>query len=293
MPELNKKRTGLRWRAERPKTLKFVDDGMTLTKVCMDSAVAGNRDGRAIKDKHDLLTQNLFRRVVAKAESRGMVVNNGKTKILCVSDAQSYKAESHIFDSDGGRLSSGGGVKILGFHMDSRPTVHAHIDALKKRMREKYWVLRHLKRAGFLDEELVQVYTTVVRPVLDYCAVVYHPMMTDEQDQAVERLQAQALKCIYGYEDSYAVMRERAGITTHRARRIELCDKFARKAMANPRFEDWFPLRTARTGRHGDEFQEQNARTDRLFNSPLYYYRRRLNGKEGKTYGQRNKQYRE
>ena len=106
-------------------------------------------------------------------------------------------------------------------HVDSRPSVHAHVEALKSRMREMYWVLRHLRRAGFTEGELARVYCTVVRPVLDYCAVVYHPMLTYEQDQAVERLQAQALKCIYGYKDSYATMREKAGITTHRARRMQ------------------------------------------------------------------------
>ena len=42
--------------------------------------------------------------------------------------------------------------------------------------------------------ELATVYRTVIRPILDYCAVVYHPMLSDEQDQAVERLQARALK---------------------------------------------------------------------------------------------------
>ena len=89
------------------------------------------------------------------------------------------------------------------------------------------------------------------------------------------------------------MMRDEAGITTHRARRIELCDKFAEKASGSPRFGEWFPLRTGRSGRHGDLFQELNARTDCLFNSPLFYYCRRLNGKPGKTYGQRNRKYRE
>ena len=60
-------------------------------------------------------------------------------------------------------------------------------------MRDTVWVLRHLKTAGFTEGELAVVYRTVVRPVLDYGAVIYHPMLTDEQDQAVERLQAQAL----------------------------------------------------------------------------------------------------
>ena len=42
-----------------------------------------------------------------KAESRGMVVKSSKTKILCISDAQTYRAAAHIFDSDGAQLSSG------------------------------------------------------------------------------------------------------------------------------------------------------------------------------------------
>ena len=64
---------------------------------------------------------------------------------------------------------------------------------------------------------------------MDYCAVVYHPVMTDEQDQRIERLQSAALRCIYGYTTSYARMRELAGVTTLRDRRISACDKFANK----------------------------------------------------------------
>ena len=81
-------------------------------------------------------------------------------------------------------------------------------------------------------------------------------------------------------------------VTTHKSRRIELCDKFAAKAAANPRFESWFPLRRGRSGRRGEEFHEYPARTDILFNSPLFYYQRRLNGKPGKMYGERNHKYR-
>ena len=161
-----------------------------MAKICMDN-VDLERDGAGkCRNKHDVQTQNFFRRVVAKAKSRGMVVNKNKTKILCISDAQTYKAASHLFDSDGNKMESGGSMKVLGFHLDSRPSVHAHVRALKMRMREKYWVLRHLGRAGFTEDELARVYCTVVRPVLDYCAVVYHPMLNDEQDQDVERMQA-------------------------------------------------------------------------------------------------------
>ena len=162
-------------------------------------------------------------------------------------------------------------------------------------MRETVWVLRHLKLSGFTEQELARVYTTVIRPVLGYCCVVYLAMLTDEQDQHVERLQAQALKSIYGYKMSYADMRKRAGVTTLRERRTVLADKFAEKAAGNPRFQSWFPLKAGRQGgrRAVEVYQEFTARTDRLHNSPLYYFRRRLNGKEGKSYGERNKEYRQ
>ena len=77
-------------------------------------------------------------------------------------------------------------MKVLGFHLDGRPTVHAHVEAMRIRMRDTSWVLRHLKHSGFTEKELATVYKTVIRPVLDFCAVVYHPMLTDEQDQQVE-----------------------------------------------------------------------------------------------------------
>ena len=88
------------------------------------------------------------------------------------------------------------------------------------------------------------VYRTVIRPILDYCAVIYQPMVTDEQNQTIERMQANTLKSIYGFGISYAKMREMTGITIHRARCIELCDKFAKKVLDSPRFEEsWFPER--------------------------------------------------
>ena len=83
----------------------------------MDSAeqMPGGRE----KKKHDIQTRNVFRRVVRRAESRGMVVNKGKTHILCVSDALNYKAAVFIEDSDGNWVESGEKLKVLGFLLDS------------------------------------------------------------------------------------------------------------------------------------------------------------------------------
>ena len=167
-PEQNRKATGLRWKAREPRKLNFVDDGIMVARINMDSGlVVGREGGKDLKRKEDLQSQNMFRRVVRKAESRGMVVNTGKTKLLCISDAMSYLAQGGFRDAEGVEMVSGRAMKILGFHMDSRPSCYAHVKALCRRMREVTWVLRHLRHAGFNEEELAGVYKTVVRPVLD------------------------------------------------------------------------------------------------------------------------------
>ena len=167
-------------------------------------------------------------------------------------------------------------MKILGYHLSDRYGAHAHVKALGKRMRRQYWVLYHLRRAGFKDHELAKVYRTCILPIADYCSVVYHSILTDEQDQVVERLQAGALRCIYGYDISYARMRELADVTTLRERREAACDKFATKCLQSGRFSNWFPLReSGQSGnRRAEVFKEEFARCDRLRNSPLYNRRR-------------------
>ena len=160
-----------------------------------------------------------------------MKVNAAKTAMLCMSDTMSYTVAGYIYDAEGNKIQSGETLKVLGFHFSSKPTMHAHVEALRKRFRRQYWSLYHLGRAGFSEDELARVYQTIMLPVADYCVAVYHPMLTDEQDQIIERLQSQALKIIYGPYLSYAEMRRRADATTLRERRIGICDKFAKKCL--------------------------------------------------------------
>ena len=286
-------RRNLKWRGREARTYKYVDDNLQVNTVNMETAQRGEDSGGNYRDKHVVECQNTFRSTIRKAESKGMKVNAAKTAMLCLSGAQSYSARSHIFSSDGAEVNSGPKIKVLGFHFSSSPTAHVHVEALGKRIRGRYWVLYHLKKAGFNEEELSKVYKTCILPVLDYCQVIYHPLLTDEQDQAIERLQSGALKCIFGHSTSYARMRELAGVTTLRQRRIEASDKFSNKCLGSARFSAWFPLRGGRSGRRaGEVYREDHARCDRLFNTPLFFMRRRLNGKEGKRYGERNKEYR-
>ena len=161
-------------------------------------------------------------------------------------------------------------------------------------MRMKYWSLRHLAKIGFTQNELVEVYKSVILPIADYGAPAYHSMLSDEQDYDLERAQMGALRSIFGSGILGRKLREKAGVKTLRHRRIEQTDKFAQSCLKSERFREWFPLRQEkREMRITEKYQEFYARCERQQNSPLFYMRRRLNGKEGKTYGQRYHMYRE
>ena len=84
-------------------------------------------------------------------------------------------------------------------------------------------------------------------------------------------------------------------VTTLRERRVAACDKIAAKCLSVPRFAVWFPVKEpvrAESRNRDCIYLEEFARCNRLRDSPLFYMRRRMNGKEGKVYGERNKEYR-
>jgi hypothetical protein len=207
-----------------------------------------------------------------------MKINVDKTKLLAISDALSYQAECYIQTESGETLTSvREPIKVLGFTFDQRPSAAAHVDAMLKKARRRFWVLRHLRRFGFDEDELLLVYKSLVRSVLDFCAVVYHSLLTQDMSAAIERVQSQSLKIIYGFGKSYNELLVKTGLTTLEERRLKSIDKFTSKCLEG-RFEGWFPRSEARrSGRNPRPYHEAYARCDRLKNSPLYFMRRRLN----------------
>ena len=225
-----------------------------------------------------------------------MIVNASKTAMICASGATDYVADAYLLDSDQNRVGCGQSIKALGVRFSNNLDMEAQVQHIIKSVRSRYWTLRNLNKNGFNNEELVQVYATMIRPVVEYGSPVYHSSLTDEQDERIERLQDHALKCIFGTESSARTLQGLAEIETLRSRREELTAKFARKCAADPAFDHWFPLKEHRSSariKSKEIYLEKKARTERMKNSPVYYFRRILNGKVGKTYGTRNKSYRE
>ena len=74
---------------------------------------------------------------------------------------------------------------------------------VQKKFKSRVWLLRHLKRSGLNASELVTVYKTMGRPVVEYCSSVFHTLITEADSHELERIQMQALKSIYSWKLSY------------------------------------------------------------------------------------------
>ena len=58
-----------------------------------------------------------------------------------------------------------------------------------------------------------------------------------------------------------------------------LVENFAKKTVKNPRFGHWFPAaqNTGHNTRTNKTYLEERARTERYYNSPVFYMRQCLN----------------
>ena len=84
---------------------------------------------------------------------------------------------------------------------------------------------------------------------------------------------------MYGFDKSYAELLELSGFDTLKTRREKALSRFTEKSLNNPIYSHWFQENNnpRQSQRHGKKYEEKFARTNRLYNSPLYTARRNLN----------------
>ena len=131
------------------------------------------------------------------------------------------------------------------------------------------YLLLHLRRAGVPPKDLVTLYKAIMRPVLEYAAPVWHPLLPDCLSKDLEQVQRRPLRTCFG-DGSYNELLNAAGLPTLLDRRVRLCETFYTKMntsghklhhlLPTPRVCQ-YPLRQPR------RLPQLNARTRRYGNS--------------------------
>ena len=74
-----------------------------------------------------------------------------------------------------------------------------HVDNMVKKATRRLYFLKQLKRSGLTSKQLFHYCIAVIRPVLEYCAPVWHYALTKSQTQRLEAIQKRAIQIVLNF----------------------------------------------------------------------------------------------
>ena len=115
-------------------------------------------------------------------------------------------------------------AKLLGVIISQDLKWDKHADHIHTKVSQRLHYLRTLRRSGLTQVQLRQVYTTLIRPVLEYACPVWSTGLSDESKELLETIQKRACRIIApGF--SYSAALQQTGLEPLHVRRTQLCQK--------------------------------------------------------------------
>ena len=117
-------------------------------------------------------------------------------------------------------------AKLLGVTFSCDLTWDAQIEDIHTKACQRLHFLRLLRRAGVQCGHIVHIYTSLIRPLLEYACPVWHTSLPDTLSEKLEGVQMRALKIAYP-DSSYSETLQRSELPTLLFdRRKKLCRRF-------------------------------------------------------------------
>ena len=119
---------------------------------------------------------------------------------------------------------------LLGITISSDLTCNKHVENTVAKAGKRVYMLYQLKRAGIGQHDLVTIYVSVIRPVLEYACPVWHTNPNRHLTESIETVTKRALKCIYPGNE-YADILCLTNLQCLKERRDSLYKKYFQKIM--------------------------------------------------------------
>jgi len=84
--------------------------------------------------------------------------------------------------------------KLLGVIISSDLSWDSHVTYILHKVAKRMYCINYLARSGVLTCDILCVYCSVIRSVLEYACAVCHPGLTKKLSQDIERVQKRCLK---------------------------------------------------------------------------------------------------
>ncbi|XP_032237538.2 uncharacterized protein LOC116618187 [Nematostella vectensis] len=165
--------------------------------------------------------------------------------------------------------------KLLGVHITSDFSWNTHCDAIVKKATKRLYAIRALKKSGLSSNDLIQVYCSTMRPVLEYASPVWSAL-PEYLVELVESVQKKVLRIVFP-NLSYHEALSHAKLETLCQRRETACIALVAKAKRGGPLKRLIPIPVAT--HHGYGLRSGTAsvvpicgRTNRLNNFCTYRY---------------------
>ena len=155
------------------------------------------------------------------SNTNNMRLNAKKTKEFRVSFLQSEPEFDHL-TINGSPLEVVDSFKLLGITLSSDLSWNIHVSNISAKASKRLYALRILKRHGVPVKNLISIFCSFIRPVLEYACQVWHsslPLMLSDQ---IKHIQKRALKIVFPHH-SYAEALDKAKLKTLQERREIQC----------------------------------------------------------------------
>ena len=202
---------------------KFVDD-LTVLEICHKNIFSN--------------PMGILQDIACEASSLDMTVNPSKSAIVSVS----FLKSPPLFLAPIPPETSVTSLKLLGVTISSNLKWDAHINNILRQANSSLSLLKLLNKFSCPQSHLLQVYISFVRPILEYACPVWHPGLSNEATQKIENVQKRALRIIFKEGMiPYLHLLNISNLETLERRRNNLCLRFGKLALLNPRTANLFP----------------------------------------------------
>ena len=135
----------------------------------------------------------IARDICSYASSHGMKLNPSKCKELRIDFLQYKPSDLPPLEMSGSITEEVPSYKLLGVHLSHNLSWSIGCDYIVKRAHKRLYVLRDLMKSGLPPADLIQVYCSLVQPILEYASSVLPNCLV----QLVESVQKSALRIIF------------------------------------------------------------------------------------------------
>ena len=128
------------------------------------------------KDVNDVTLQTAADHLVHWAQNNGMMINTNKTKELIICFNKTVNADDiSPLCINGNNIERVTTFKLHGVFVSSGLSWDYHVTYLLRKVAKRIYCINYLFRAGVPTSDIVCVYTSIIRSVLEYACPVWHP----------------------------------------------------------------------------------------------------------------------